>query len=86
MADLRHIDGVNEEANDNGRRRKQHVVKETRGGRQPAAAAIFGQIGARQHADRRADQCAHQRHHDAAQDGIEQAAVGARRWRAFRQQ
>ena len=48
--------------------------------RRAGVAAVFGQVGAGQDADRRAD---HDRetHHQAADDGIEQAAIGAGRRR-----
>ena len=46
-----------------------------------ATAAVFGEVGAGQHADRRADQDAEQRHHRAAVQRIEQPALAARRRR-----
>ena len=47
-------------------------------------AAVFGEIGADQHADRRADAHAQHRHDDRANDGIGEAARGrARRRRHF---
>ena len=86
MFDLRDVDRIDEETDHDRRRRQQDVVDEARRGCQPAAAAEFGEIGAGQHADRRADQGGHCRHHQAADDRIEQATIAAGRRRVQREQ
>ncbi|KAG1438083.1 hypothetical protein G6F57_019993 [Rhizopus arrhizus] len=73
-------------ADDDGRRRQQHVVQEARRGSQPAALAVFRQVGAGQDADRRADQRAHARHDHAAEDRVDQAAGLPRRRRDLGEQ
>ena len=76
-----HHDLVDEQAHDDRGRAEQDVVDEADDGGQPAVAAVFGHVGAGQDADRRADRHTQARHDQAADDGVEQAAVGARRRR-----
>jgi hypothetical protein len=79
MALLHHHQFVNKQADYDGRRGEQNVVHKAGGGGQFAALAEFGQKNAAQNADGRADQKAEERNHQAAQNGIAQAAFHARR-------
>ena len=47
---------VDEQTDDDGGRAQQHVVDEADHDAEPRIAPVFGQIGAGEHADRRADE------------------------------
>nr|GEU28454.1 hypothetical protein [Tanacetum cinerariifolium] len=79
-----HVGGPHEHA-DHDRRRRQHDVGDEPGdGRQLVLVAVLGQVHAGQDADRRAGQRGQTDDHEAAEDGVGQAAaLAARRRRAF---
>src|SRR5579859_1140488 len=79
-ANAHHHDLVNKQTDDDRRRAQQDVVDEADGQAQARIPAVFGQVRARQHADRRPDQNSQQGHHAAAIDGIEQSPLAARGW------
>ena len=84
VAHRRHHDLVDEQADDDRGRAQQDVVDEPHDLRQPAVAAVLGQVGAGQDADRRADQRSPSNGHDqAADDRVQQAAAGTRRRRIW---
>ena len=62
MAQRHHQHFVDEQADDDRRRRQQDVVDEADHGRQLLVPAVFGQLGAGENADRRADQHGDQAH------------------------
>src|SRR5690606_2027544 len=68
-----------EDTDDDGRHAEQDVIDEADHRGQPRLLAELGQIGACQHPDRRADQHAGAHHHQAADDGVGQAARSPRR-------
>ena len=74
MAHRHHHDFIDEQADDDGRRAQQDVVDEADDRREPIVTAVFRQIGAGQHADRRADEDRQAGHDQAADDGIGQTA------------
>src|SRR5690606_12206908 len=86
VAHLRHIHGVDEQADDDRRRRQQHVVQEAGGRREPAALPVLGQVGAGQDAYRRTHQRAYAGHQQAAHDGVDQPALLPGRRRDFGEQ
>ncbi len=78
----RHHDrAVHKQADDDRGRAQQNVVDETDHRRQPVVLAVFGEIGAGEQPDRRADANAKHRHDDRADDGVEQATIGGTRRR-----
>ena len=78
----RHHDGaVDEQADDDRRRAQQDVVDEADHRGELVVLAVFGQIRAGEQAERRADADADHGHHDRADDGVAQAAIGRTRRR-----
>ena len=78
----RHHDGaVDEQADDDRRRAEQDVVDEADHRGQAVVPAVFGEIGAGEQAERRADADADHGHDDRADDGVAQAAFGRSRRR-----
>ena len=65
---------VDEQADQDRRRREQHVVQEADRRAVAARSRIFGQPGARQHADDDGDHHRQGAHHDRADDRVAQAA------------
>ena len=61
-------------SDDDGRRAQQNVVDEAHHRGELSVAAVFGHVGARHHADRRAEQDAENRHDQTASDRVQQAA------------
>ncbi len=70
---------VDEQPDDDRRRAQQHVIHETHDGAERRIPAVLGQMGSGEHADRRTDDDAEKRHHDASVQGIEQP-TGTSRW------
>ena len=78
----RHHDGaIDEQADDDRGRAQQDVVDEADHRGEPVVLAVFGEIGAGEQAERRADADADHGHDDRADDGVEQAAIGRSRRR-----
>ena len=75
MAHRHHHDLIDEQAGDDGGRGQQNVVDEAHDKGEAGMPAIFGQIGAGEQADRACPAAtAHHAHHQAAEDGVRQAA------------
>ena len=81
----RHHDLVDEKTDHDRRRAEQNVVDEANDKGEPRILAVFRQVGASQHAERRADGDADHRHDQAADDRIQETAVAARRRRHLRE-
>ena len=76
---------VDEQADHDRRRAEQDVVDEAHHHGELVVAAVFGHIGAGENADRRADRDREHGQHQAADDGVEQAAGRAGRRRHLRE-
>ncbi len=81
MAERHDAELIDEQADDDRGRAQQNVVDEADHDRKPRVAAVFGEIGAGEDADRRGEREADRRDDQAADDRVEQAAHDAGRRR-----
>ena len=79
MAERHDAELIDEQADDNRGRAQQNVVDEADDDREFRVAAVFGEIGAGEDADRRGERQADRRDDEAADNGVEQAARDAGR-------
>jgi hypothetical protein len=85
MTHLRDHDFVNKQSDDNRWRTEQDVVDKAHDRGRARIAAIFGHVRARKNTDRRPKQHRQNCHDQATHNRVQQPAIGARRWRHFRE-